>query len=150
LGANWDLFAASADATASAAIFEHDLDCLPIAPILAGARARGVADAFEILGVAAILLGREGDVLYANDQARLLLAPHLRIVGERLTATDKANERALARLIETAVAGRQAEARSVVLRRGETVPALRLHATPIADDDPFQLLRAVIVLDRKA
>ena len=149
MGANPDFFTASADAAALAG-FEHDLDCLPIVPILAGARARGVADAFEILGVAAILLGPDGDVLHANDRARLLLAPHLRIAGDRLTATDKANKRALSRLIETAAAGQKAEARSLVLRRGAAVPALRLHATPIADDDPFQLLRAVIVLDRRA
>jgi hypothetical protein len=149
VSANQDFFMGSADAAVLGAMFENNLDCLPIAPILAGARARGVADALEILGVAAILLGAEGDVLYANEQARSLLVPHLRIVGERLTAADKTHQRGLEHLIKTAAAGEKAEAHSLVLRRGVGVPALRLHATPIADDDPFQLLRAVIILDRK-
>ena len=136
--------------TPGGAFFEHDLDCLPIAPILAGARARGVADALEIVGIAAILIGAEGDVLYANDQARALLVPHLRIVGEKLETVDRTQRGALADLIEAAVAGEKAEAHSLILRRGAGVPALRLHATPIADGDPFQLLRAVIILDRQA
>jgi len=129
--------------TPGGAFFEHDLDCLPIAPILAGARARGVADALEIVGIAAILIG-------ANDQARALLVPHLRIVGEKLETVDRTQRGALADLIEAAVAGEKAEAHSLILRRGAGVPALRLHATPIADGDPFQLLRAVIILDRQA
>jgi hypothetical protein len=136
--------------TPAGAFFDHDLDCLPIAPILAGARARGVADALEIVGIAAILIGAEGDMLYANEQARALLVPHLRIVGERLEAVDKAQRGALADLIEVAVAGDKAEAHSLILRHRDGVPGLRLHATPIADGDPYQLLRAVIILDRQS
>jgi PAS domain-containing protein len=147
--AKQNLSMGQADGFASA-LFEHDLDCLPIAPILAGARARGVADALEIVGIAAILIGAEGDVLYANDRARALLVPHLRIVGERLEAVDRKQHDALAGLIEAAIAGDKAEAHSLILRRADGVPGLRLHATPIADGDPYQLLRAVIILDRQS
>jgi hypothetical protein len=146
--AKQDFLMGQADGFASA-LFEQDLDCLPIAPILAGARARGVADALEIVGIAAILIGAEGDVLYANERARALLVPYLRIEGERLEVVDKRQGRALTDLIETAVAGERAEAHSLILRRGDGVPALRLHATPIADGGPYQLLRAVIILDRQ-
>ena len=38
----------------------------PLAPLLAGARARGVADGFEWLGLAAVLLDDRGEVLHAN------------------------------------------------------------------------------------
>lgn len=151
MSAKQDFLTGEADAFASAgALFEQDLDCLPIAPILAGARARGVADALEIVGIAAILIGAEGDVLYANERARALLVPHLRIAGERLEAVDRKQRGALANLIEAAVAGDKAEAHSLILRCGDGVPALRLHATPIADGDPYQLLRAVIILDRQS
>lgn len=150
MNAKQDFMTGQADSFESAgALFEHDLDCLPIAPILAGARARGVADALEIVGIAAILIGADGDVLFANEQARALLVPHLKIVGERLEAVDKRHRGALAGLIETAVAGEKAEAHSLILRRGDGIPGLRLHATPIADGDPYQLLRAVIILDRQ-
>jgi hypothetical protein len=102
-----------------------------------------------MLGIAAILVAANGDVLFANERARALLIPHLTLVGERLSAGDEANQGGLARMIEAAVAGQNAKASSVVLRR-EGVPTLRLHATPIvSEDDPFQLLRAVIVLDRE-
>lgn len=149
MSANQDFFTAAADGAGLASPPpENDADCLSIAPILAGARARGVADALEMLGVAAILLGADGDVLFANEQARSLLIPHLRIAGERLATTDKSRQAALSRLIEAASAGSNGAAGSLVLRRGDGVPALRLQATPIADDDPFQLLRAVLLLDR--
>lgn len=151
MNAKQDFLMGQADGFASAgALFEHDLDCLPIAPILAGARARGVADALEIVGIAAILIGAEGDVLYANERARALLVPHLRIVSERLEAVDRKRRRALAELIDAAVAGEKAEAHSLILCCGDDVPPLRLHATPIADGDPYQLLRAVIILDRQS
>jgi hypothetical protein len=147
LSASHDFLAGSAGRTAPG-VFDYDLERMPIAPILAGARARGVADAFEMLGIAAILIAANGDVLFANERARALLVPHLTLAGERLSGADEASQRGLDRMIEAAVAGPNAKASSVVLRR-EGVPTLRLHATPIAaEDDPFQLLKAVIVLDR--
>jgi hypothetical protein len=149
LSASHDFFAGTAGRTAPGGVFDYELERMPIAPVLAGARARGVADAFEMLGIAAILVAANGDVLFANERARALLIPHLTLVGERLSAADEANQGGLARMIEAAVAGQNAKASSVVLRR-EGVPTLRLHATPIvSEDDPFQLLRAVIVLDRE-
>ena len=47
---------AASGARAPSRTLSDDFDCLPIAPLLAGARARGLAEAFEMLGIAAILL----------------------------------------------------------------------------------------------
>ena len=41
----------------------------PLAPLLAGARARGVADGLELIGAAAALLGEDGEVLHVNARA---------------------------------------------------------------------------------
>ena len=53
----------------------------PLRPLLAGARARGMADAFELLGVAAVFIDEGGFALHINDRARRRLGPQL--VGRR-------------------------------------------------------------------
>ena len=57
-----------------------------LAPVLEGARARGVLDAFDMTGQAAILLGRAGEVLQVGASARALLGAGLRLEGGRLVA----------------------------------------------------------------
>jgi hypothetical protein len=128
----------------------EEFDCAPIAPILAGARARGMADAFEMLEIAAVLVAADGEVLFANARARALLGRDLTLSGEHLRAIDEADERALRCMIDAAVAESDAKPGALILRRG--APSLRLRAMPVVSDrgDPFQLARAVIVLDRWA
>ena len=59
----------------------------PLAPLLAGARARGVADAFEWLGLAAILLDERGEVLHLSAGAVELICCVLAIRDQVLPPT---------------------------------------------------------------
>ena len=55
-------------------------------PLLAGARARGVADGLEWLGLAAVLLDDRGEVLHVNSGAVELMGEDLYLQGGRLWA----------------------------------------------------------------
>jgi PAS domain-containing protein len=148
LSANQHYAGTSQEAMAPGLVLGDDLDCLPIAPLLAGARARGLADAFEMLGIAAILLAADGDVLFANPPAQALFGTHLKLFGERLVAGDEADQRALRRMTVAALTGQSRSGELIVQRAG--LPALKLRATPIAsaEEDPFQLLRAIILIEQ--
>jgi PAS domain-containing protein len=122
---------------------------MPIAPLLAGARARGLAEAFEMLGIAAILIAADGDVLFANSEAQALFGPHLNVDGERLSTGDEVSRRALRRMMDATLKSPRRSGEMIV-QRGDGLPPLRLRATPVAsaDADPFQLLKAVILIDQ--
>src|ERR1700720_3449078 len=77
-----------------------------LAPLLAGARARGMADAFELLGVAAAFLDEDGLALHINDHARRVLGPQLWVDDGRLRAADVDLDEALAAAIESALINR--------------------------------------------
>jgi DNA-binding CsgD family transcriptional regulator len=64
------------------------------------ARARGLAEAFEILGSAAVVLDWRGDVILANATARRTLTGELRIAKRRLTAGDSETCRSIAGLVD--------------------------------------------------
>ena len=53
----------------------------PLAPLLAGARARGVADGLELIGAAAALLDEQGEVLHVNARALGLMGQSLFVSG---------------------------------------------------------------------
>src|SRR5580692_11683737 len=76
----------------------------PLRPLLAGARARGMADAFELLGVAAVFIDESGFALHINDRARRLLGPQLWVDDGRLRAADPEMDEALGAAIESALA----------------------------------------------
>ena len=57
--------------------FAAPTKAVPLAPLLAGARARGVADGLEWLGLAAVLLDDRGEVLHVNSGAIELLGEDL-------------------------------------------------------------------------
>jgi hypothetical protein len=119
-----------------------------LAPLLAGARARGMADAFEMLGVAAILIDQSGGVLHAGSTARQLLGADIAIVGEHLVGSTAAANRALQQLIVAALSGEGgAAAKPVVLsRKGRPSLVVRALTVPGAERDPMQLLKVIIVL----
>ena len=75
----------------------------PLAPLLAGARARGVADGLELIGAAAALLDEQGEVLHLNARALSLLGDHLVLAGGRLRARDRALDRTLTAAIDSTV-----------------------------------------------
>jgi hypothetical protein len=132
-----------------------------IRPIAAGARARGIADAFDMMGVAAVLIDGLGCVLHAGPRATRLLGGSLRLVEGHSLGTDPAVDAALRQLI-AAVAGPlptdiAAKGNAVdgidgkqdvvtVHRDNETSVQIRAMRVPQADEGGDQLLRAVLVV----
>ncbi len=119
-------------------------------PVVAGARARGVADAFELLGIDAILIDSTGRVLHAGRNVHRLLAPMAKIVEGHLLGCDPAADEALQRLIAAVIGvpGQPDEADKIVIRRDGERCALRIRAIryPVGEDARYQLLRAVLVV----
>lgn len=117
----------------------------PLGPMLAGARARGVADGLEWLGLAAILIDDRGEALHVNASAIELMGEALYLDGGRLRAVDVLADTALNDAIH-AVLEEDAAAARVPLREGE----LHVHVAAMRaqGDDPYQLLRAVVLLRR--
>jgi len=121
----------------------------PLGPVLAGARARGMADAMTMWGLAAVFLGVDGSVLFANDRALALMGEHLRFAEDRLQASDQASG-ALRSLVDATLARGAGCSSSLVLRRGGDRPALLLRARRTAlGDEPFQLVKVVAVIDER-
>ena len=119
----------------------------PLAPLLAGARARGVADGLELIGAAAALLDEQGEVLHLNARAMSLLGEDLVLADGRLRARDRALDRTLAEAIVSTV--RDQVASRVALGDDALGDGLGVRIMPVtADaDDSFQLLRAVAILE---
>jgi hypothetical protein len=118
----------------------------PLAPLLAGARARGVADGLELIGAAAALLGEDGEVLHVNARALRLLGHDLLVTGRRLRARSRAADQSLAAAIDSTL--RDQTASRVSVSDGED-DGLKVRIMPVAaeSDDSFQLLRAVAILE---
>ena len=116
----------------------------PLGPLLAGARARGVADGFSWLGLAAILIDDRGEALHVNPGAVELMGEALYLESGRLRARDPADDLALGQALREALALGQASNLRLAGAAGE----MWAHVAPMpADpDDPYQLLRAVAIL----
>jgi len=119
----------------------------PLAPLLAGARARGVADGFEWLGLAAILLDDRGEVLHVNPRAVDLMGEDLFLSSGRLRARDAEIDGALGVAIHRALGGGSSSRLAIPLKSGQGTVGARIAAMESLDDDPFQLLRAVAILE---
>ena len=119
----------------------------PLAPLLAGARARGVADGLELIGAAAALLDEQGDVLHVNARAQRLLGGDLTVAGGRLRARDGVVDQNLAAAIRSTV--RNQVASQVWLRDESRADGLGVRIMPVAAeaDEAFQLLRAVAIFE---
>ena len=119
----------------------------PLAPLLAGARARGVADGLELIGAAAALLDEQGEVLHLNARARSLLGVDLVLSGGRLRARDRAVDRDLSAAIDSTLRDRVASRLS--LGDGARDDGLGIRIMPVAAEagEAFQLLRAVAILE---
>ena len=122
-----------------------------IAPLIAGARAGGMAQAYEMLEIPAVFLDGDGAVLYVGPAALRLFGPHIAVTRRRLVGgTPEANDR-LSALIEAALAP-NAGPGLALLARGEGLAPLAVHAVPVpgAGENPYQLLKTVLVLDDSA
>jgi hypothetical protein len=118
----------------------------PLGPLLAGARARGVADGFAWLGLAAILIDDRGEPLHVNPGAIELMADSLYIEGGRLRARDRDADHALVQAIGAALT--QGLAGNVRLAGPQGEMWVHVAPMPSDSDDPYQLLRAVALLSR--
>jgi hypothetical protein len=118
----------------------------PLGPLLAGARARGVADGFAWLGLAAILIDDRGEALHVNPGAVELMGATLYLDAGRLRAREPRTNLALAEALSDALT--LCEARNLRLEGPEG--EMWAHIAPMAADadDPYQLLRAVVLLSR--
>jgi hypothetical protein len=119
----------------------------PLAPLLAGARARGVADGFEWLGLAAILLDDRGEVLHVNPRAVDLMGDDLFLSSGRLRARDAEIDGALGVAIRRALGGGASSRITIPSKTGQGTVGARIAAMESVDEDPFQLLRAVAILE---
>lgn len=119
----------------------------PLAPLLAGARARGVADGLELIGAAAALLGEEGEVLHVNARGLRLLGGDLLLAGRRLRARNRAADLTLSAAIHSTL--RDQVASGVSLSEGKEVDGFRVQIMPVAAEtcNSFQLLRAVAIFE---
>lgn len=118
----------------------------PLGPLLAGARARGVADGFAWLGLAAVLIDDRGEALHVSSGAAELMSDSLFLEGGRLRAREFGADRALAEAIEAALADGRAGHLRLAAAGGELW--LRIAPMPVDPDDPYQLLRVVALLSR--
>ncbi len=118
----------------------------PLGPLLAGARARGVADGFAWLGLAAVLIDDRGEALHVSPSAAELMADALYIERGRLRARDRAADVALAEAVRASLT--LGEARNLQLSGPSGEIWVQLAPMPPDDDDPYQLLRAIALLSR--
>lgn len=123
-------------------------------PIVAGARARGVADAFELLGMDAILIDRRGRVLHSGANVARLMAPAAEIIEGRLVGCDPEADRVLQKLVAWAVAPGSGFDRitETIVDPQDGTPLLRLRAIHYSavENDRYQLLSAILIVTRNA
>lgn len=120
-----------------------------ILPIIAGARARGMADAFEALGVAAVMLDWAGMALHISSHATRFVGTAagrgLSLVSATLISANPGANRALQKAIAEIVSGDTTENRRIVDSQAGVVFIIK----PIlgAENDRYQLLRALVLME---
>jgi len=116
-----------------------------LTPLLAGARARGMADAFELLGKAALLIDASGGVLHVSVAAGRLLGESLMVASRHLIGSNERDNAEIEALVGAALAG--ASGPPIVVGQGSQT-RLRLSALPLpSPGDPCQLLRAIVFVE---
>jgi hypothetical protein len=116
-------------------------------PLLAGARARGMADAFDLLGLAAIFLDDDGGALHVSARAMRLMGGALFLAGGRLRAACAPADAALQTALDAALAGREAAA-PVLIASGASKPDISLRILGVSgQDESAQLVRAIVLID---
>lgn len=125
---------------------EHDPG---LEPLLAGARARGMVEAFDLAGFGAILLDGQANVLFASPRARSLMADMVRIARQQLVGETSATNRLVQRCIQQALSGGGHRTEAVLAEAGRNSKYLKIRAVcvPGAETDPMQLAKAVLLLE---
>lgn len=118
-------------------------------PVIAGARARGMADALETMGVAAVMLDWAGMALHASSHVTRFVGTAagrgLSLVSATLISANPATNRALQTAIAEIISGDSHGSRRIVDPEARVVLTIK----PIrdAENDRYQLLRALVVLE---
>jgi hypothetical protein len=110
-----------------------------------------MADAFELLGVAAAFIDECGFALHINDHARRLLGPQLWVDDGRLRAADPEMDEALASALELAVSGDMSDrAATNIAFASDSRGAVMVRVLPVSAEagDRFQLLKAVVIIEK--
>lgn len=118
-----------------------------LAPVIAGARARGIADAFEMIGEGAILLDFSGSVLHVGGLAKPMLGCALTVTGGHVVAASRKAAEPLQRLIEAGLADDAPRVLEEDLLCAEEGMRQRIRMVRAPAGDAYQLLASVIVLE---
>ena len=110
-----------------------------------------MADAFDLLGVAAALIDECGFALHINDHARRLLGPQLWMDDGRLRAADPTMDQALASAMECALSADPSDREPTNISfASDSRGAVRVKIIPVVPEhhDRFQLLRAIVLIEK--
>lgn len=118
-----------------------------LAPLLAGAFARGVAETLDALGLAGVFLDRSGEVVFISRAAGPLLQGRLRLHMRHIVAEDGADNQALGAFIADAVGAGNGDA---ALRLAGADLDLRRLPRMAGADLSGQMVRAVLILSGRA
>ena len=152
MGINLAQFEAQAE-TAQAALAHQPVAEGPVytqamlRPMLAGAQARGIAEAFDMMGQGAILIDRAGMALHANATARSFFGHSLALTHRHLVGPDAGQTRAIQALISSVLEGQGTTAILVLVDDAGGSP-LSLEVRAVPGDESCQLLKAIVLVRR--
>ena len=122
-------------------------------PLLEGARARGIADAFDLMGQAAVFLDGSGTVLHLTRHAETLIAGDraidLTIVGGHLVGESGSANQRLGALIGAALCEDGPPPSEIEMAGASGAMRIRAVRFPDGRDNPFQLLKAILLIDTR-
>jgi hypothetical protein len=127
----------------------HDDLVAMFGPVMAGARARGVADALDLVGIAAVLIDRSGRVLHCGPRAERALAPFVRVVGHHLLGGDARIDDQVGRFLARIVDGTSCEpaAEEIEAEDGSSRTRLRALRFPATEPEAVQLLHSIVIIE---
>ena len=118
-----------------------------LAPIIAGARARGIADAFEMIGEGAILLDFSGSVLHVGQLAGPMLGCALAVTGGHVVATRAGPPASCSSSSRQGLADNAPRVLEADLLCAEEGMRQRVRMVRAPSGDAYQLLASVLVLE---
>ena len=118
-----------------------------LAPVIAGARARGIADAFEMIGEGAILLDFSGAVLHVGPLARPMLGCALAVTNDHVVALSRKAAEPLQHLLQAGLADDAPRVLEEDLLCAEEGMRQRVRMVRASTPDAYQLLASVLILE---
>ncbi len=118
-----------------------------LGPVIAGARARGIADALEMLGEGAILLDFSGAVLHVGPLAKPMLGCALAVAGDHVVALTRKAAAPLQNLIQAGLAADAPRVLEVDLLCAQEGMRQRVRILRAPAGGDYQLLASVLVLE---